>query len=379
MRNILLSAAFALALMIGLFVILTSVLAASTITVTTTSDLVADDGLCSLREAVIAANTDTASGSEPGECLAGNGDDTINFSLALPLPSTFVLTRSGANEDNAATGDLDIMGTLTINGAGLENTILDGDNADRVIQVLPGARVTFDGVVVRNGNPGSGADGGGIKVDATGRMTLTNSSVKNNTAVRGGGAMVWGMLTLIDSNIANNQGGGVSNDAGLLDFTNAQVLENSGGFGIENKNSATITFDGGEVRGNIGGGIYNDVSTATLRNLDIISNTIGGGVQNVGPTTRKLTITNSSVMSNTATSGAGILNLDGGVVVIENTRVSFNVASAGGGGINNNGSLTMKGSTLNHNQARSGGGIDHNGFSLELTTAAVFTTVPPRR
>jgi len=372
MRNIVLSAVFVLVLMTGLFVILTSVLAASTITVTTANDVIADDGLCSLREAVIAANSDTASGSEPGECLAGNGEDTINFSPALPLPSNFVLTISGANEDNAQTGDLDIEGTVTINGAGLVNTILDGNNADRVIQILAGARVTLDGVAVRNGNPGTGADGGGIKVDGTGRLTLTNSSVNNNAAVNGGGAMVLGMLTLVDSTIENNQGGGIRNDAGLLDFTNALVLQNSGGFGVENMNGATIVYDGGTVDSNQGGGIYNYISTARLSNLSISNNTIGGGIQNEGATTSKLTLTNSSITNNSSTSGAGILNDGLGTsATIEDTRISYNTATAGGGGINNNGSLTLKGSTIDHNQARSGGGIDNTGSSLQLTNDTI--------
>lgn len=45
--------------------------AATTIDVTTTADVMANDGRCSLREAIAAANTDTPSGSAPGECPAG--------------------------------------------------------------------------------------------------------------------------------------------------------------------------------------------------------------------------------------------------------------------------------------------------------------------
>ena len=42
----------------------------ASILVNTTADAIADDGQCSLREAIIAANTDTASGALPGECPA---------------------------------------------------------------------------------------------------------------------------------------------------------------------------------------------------------------------------------------------------------------------------------------------------------------------
>lgn len=55
--------------------------ASSTITVNSTADTTIDDGVCTFREAIIASNTDTASGASPGECIAGNGNDTINFNI----------------------------------------------------------------------------------------------------------------------------------------------------------------------------------------------------------------------------------------------------------------------------------------------------------
>ena len=46
--------------------------AGTSIVVTTTSDSTANDGTCSLREAITAANTDTASGAAAGECPDGS-------------------------------------------------------------------------------------------------------------------------------------------------------------------------------------------------------------------------------------------------------------------------------------------------------------------
>lgn len=67
---------------------------ASTITVTTTTDDNTVNGNCTLREAVIAANTNTAVDA----CPAGSGADTII------LPSgTFTFTLAGAGENSAAT------------------------------------------------------------------------------------------------------------------------------------------------------------------------------------------------------------------------------------------------------------------------------------
>ena len=44
---------------------------ARTITVNSTADTAADDGVCTLREAIAAANTNAASGAMTGECAAG--------------------------------------------------------------------------------------------------------------------------------------------------------------------------------------------------------------------------------------------------------------------------------------------------------------------
>src|SRR5262249_36551513 len=74
-------------------------------------------GHISLRSAIMAAD-------------ARGGNNTIR------LPSgTYLLTIAGANEDASATGDLDVTGNLTIKGAGAGNTVIDGNNLDRVIEV----------------------------------------------------------------------------------------------------------------------------------------------------------------------------------------------------------------------------------------------------
>ena len=80
---------------------------AATFVVTKTADT--NDGTCdsdcSLREAIVAAN-------------ANAGVDVIT----LPA-GTYTLTIAGANEDAAATGDLDLTESVTINGAGAAPSI----------------------------------------------------------------------------------------------------------------------------------------------------------------------------------------------------------------------------------------------------------------
>lgn len=87
------------------------VTAAGTIVVTTTLDAISNDGLCSLREAVIAANTN----AESSNCPAGSpGEDTIVFDASISLPAVFTLTLTGQNENYAASGDLDVRESLII-------------------------------------------------------------------------------------------------------------------------------------------------------------------------------------------------------------------------------------------------------------------------
>ncbi|HTP07954.1 MAG TPA: CSLREA domain-containing protein, partial [Anaerolineae bacterium] len=75
-----------------------SVLLAPTasIVVNTTADELTTDGNCSLREAIMAANTNAAVDA----CTAGSGADTI----VLPA-GTYLISIAGANENANLTGD----------------------------------------------------------------------------------------------------------------------------------------------------------------------------------------------------------------------------------------------------------------------------------
>src|SRR2546425_7082963 len=88
--------------------------AGTTITVNTTNDELAVDGNCSLREAITAANSDAAVDA----CSAGNGADTV----VVP-GGTYNLTIPGGDEYGNATGDLDIRGDVTVQGAGAGTTV----------------------------------------------------------------------------------------------------------------------------------------------------------------------------------------------------------------------------------------------------------------
>ncbi|MEW6269336.1 MAG: CSLREA domain-containing protein, partial [Thermodesulfobacteriota bacterium] len=80
------------------------------------TDEVADDGRCSLREAVTAANTNAPSGHTPGECIAGDPQPVID--VIRLRRGTYVLTLGGADDDLNQGGDLDVTGSVRIEGKG---------------------------------------------------------------------------------------------------------------------------------------------------------------------------------------------------------------------------------------------------------------------
>ncbi|MGB3421512.1 MAG: Ig-like domain-containing protein, partial [Dolichospermum sp.] len=137
--------------------------------VTTTQDTINyTDGLLSLREAIIQANN-------------ANIDSTITLG-----EGTYTLAINGANEDLAATGDLDIKlqnKTLTIRGQGKNKTILDANSLDRFFQVHSGATVILSGVTI---NKGLGSYGGALANNGT--LTILDSDFINNQSVGARGA-----------------------------------------------------------------------------------------------------------------------------------------------------------------------------------------------
>jgi hypothetical protein len=103
---------------------------AATINVDVVSDVVANDGHCSLREAVSSANNDSASGGAAGECPAGTSSDVVLLASA----STYRLERVGIDDDNTG-GDLDVLHALTIRPGGPGEATVVQTAGDRVIDV----------------------------------------------------------------------------------------------------------------------------------------------------------------------------------------------------------------------------------------------------
>jgi len=315
----------------------------TTINVNTTADVISNDGHCSLREAIIAANTDTQSGAAYGECSAGSGADTINVPAG-----TYSLTLSGW-PDTPAIGDLDITSQLTILGATTdEKTKIDANHIVRAIEISTTGKATISYLWIQGGED-SGFMGGGIKNQ--GMLTLTNGLVIANYSSTGGGGLYNGSsgeATLSDVSFGNNKsynGGGIYN-IGIITLTNVSL-----DFGTE------VSY---------GGGLFN-FGTANLRDVNISANTAannGGGIYNAGI----LTATRVTVNDNAATGGNGGGIWNAGTIKLENTTISTNTANngLGGGFYQGGGSGTMTNVTIADNSAGFGGGIWANASDLSI-------------
>lgn len=259
----------------------------SSIHVTTTADGVNEDGLCSLREAILAANTDT----QVDTCQAGSGTDTI----FLPV-GNYVLSLAGAFEDEGLTGDLDISSSLDIFGGSAESTIIDGGEQDRVFHVINSSTtVRLYNLTVRGGvAPGDSnmSRGGGI-LNQNSTLWLTRVRILENRATNTGGGVdnFGGTLNIVDSTIANNQaahGGGVFSDNILIVlrsvFTGNSASDTGGA--IDNNLQAgiyNVTISGNSAAsddlGQGGGGIFSD-GEIQLNNVTLVNNAGRGGFMN---------------------------------------------------------------------------------------------------
>ena len=366
----------------------------NTITVNTTSDELNNDGDCSLREAIQSANTN----SSVDDCAPGNGADVIT----LPA-GTYTLSLTGSGEDVNATGDLDVLESLTINGAGSSSTIINGNALDRIFHVNPALSSDFsfqlEDLQITNGNIGNGAgvylssstgrlldveisanaaitDGGGIYLNNSLLIIEDSSEISTNTAAYGAGILADDDSQLhiedssINHNIASKQGGGAYLDAGGVTIRNATIEYNEAaddGGGVYTDRD--ILIENSTIQHNVaadeGGGFHLDGGSLIFENSTVYSNTasLGGGMYQY---TDAVHVRNSIFRDNLATTdGGGIYLYDEGGIIVEDSLFDGNQADASGGGIYvlEESALAVDRSTFISNSAGSDGGAIYTSSS----------------
>jgi hypothetical protein len=274
---------------------------------------------------------------------------------------------------------------LAIDGSALASHItISGDDLCRVFYINSGVTVTVVSLILAHGKSPYGSMGGGIF--NAGALTVTNSTISENSAAVGGGIFnEGGALTMIDSILSYNDaymdGGGVYSEGGTVTVSNSTLSYNNTSYsgGAMYNAGSTVMVSNSTFSDNSGdpnmssyaGGIYN-IGTLTISDSIFSNNSAhdcGGGIFN---TTGTLTITNSIFSGNSVSgyhsAGGGIINDD--TLIIANSTFSGNRAETGGAIYNNGtvGMLTVTDSSFSGNNAQDGGGIFNYG-TLTVTNS----------
>lgn len=329
---------------------------------------------CSLRQAVIASIL--------------NPGSTIN----LP-PGTYTLSIPGLDYAGAdeKVGDLDLKVTTTINGSGVDSTIIQAgatsfSGSFRLFDNISLENVTISNLTIRNGQDLEASSGGCIR--NLGVMTLDTVKITGcKSPISGGGIGTYHQLTIINSTITNNwthhptgyiaNGGGIINGPGPTLGTNATVNI------IHSIISNNISSSEGDLDlKSFGGGISNN-ATMTVSKSTVTENTAlnAGGIINGG--TGKMTITNSTISNNKAKFDTGGIDNENQMSIL-NSTISGNIAGYNcsgaecdrafvGGIINwNDGTLTIDNTTISGNQSLKGGGGVLNGKGIATISSSTI-------
>lgn len=331
------------------------------------------DGDCSVREAIRQAN-------------AISGADLVVFNNNF----THQITLSGASDNGASSGDLDILQPLTITGNGSSNTILQaGTNTsngiDKVISINPtftsafatsisGVRIQFG----RNTFPlNSDGYGGGFDWEGsgTGTLVVSNSIITDNRTVDGEGAGVVitndtagaGNTSFTNVTISNNLS---ARSGGASPFGGGMYIGNATHFALNTATISNNSVNGSGGQGQ-GGGIYTNSNSgafgvSTITNSSFSSNSapqFGGGIRQGQVINYTSPITFNGNTS--GTQGGAIYHTVSGTTTMSEAIFTGNSATTGGGGIYNNaGNLTISFSLFNGNSGGGGIGLQSAGGTV---------------
>ncbi|WP_204104002.1 MULTISPECIES: DUF4347 domain-containing protein [Spirulina sp. CCY15215] len=199
-----------------------------------------------------------------------NGNDSIIRSSSSASEAFRLIYVDGTTSQSKST-----MGDLTLNDITLEN-----GNAN--LEIVGGVATV-------------GGDDGGAIFNDRGKVTIYNSTIRNNEALDEGGAIANfnGEVNINGSTINANKSLGTTTDGGVVenDGANAKLIINSStlsgnqgdqGGAIRNRNGGTVEVNNSTLTQNTGisggGGIFNDSSggSFTVKNSIIAGNTGGG-------------------------------------------------------------------------------------------------------
>jgi hypothetical protein len=267
---------------------------------------------CSLREAVIKANTTEAA-------------DTIALKA-----NSYRVSRDGIDEASEV-GDLDVTEPLRIRGAGLGQIAIEGQWTGlphRLIEVKDNAKLVATGITLRDGGDEEGL-GAALYVPESGSAVLRNARVISN----------------------ESQYGAVENDGGSFKATRVIFSRNRASccpaFYNENGGVAALSkvaFVRNAAEDDTGA-IYSDGERLTIRDSLFERNTAGDVGGAIIASLGQLNVFNSTFSGNRTTEdGAGIY-VEQSNILLNNVTLTKNVADADGDDSGNGGGLYDSGGT----------------------------------
>lgn len=359
------------------------------------AEIVANGTTCSLANAIVAANTDTATGG----CAAGSGADLIQLDADVTLTTAVTSAVEGGPSGLPAVSSVITLraraGDLVERSAAL-GCVREDATAFRLFHVASGGDLTLAGLTLRNGciAPASASvvgSGGAVLAQSGAALRLEGCTLEASSivatippvgspgSVRGGAvAVLGGFLEIVDSTFSSNLAVGHESRGGAIHVEDGEVGSIVRSV-IENNHAAPVPdFSGSSALLSAGGGLsLQRTSTGTLAQLIFETNT--AGIMPGGSTRGGVSV-------------GGGLSVDGGrVALVRDSVFVGNVARAGnfsslgasaamGGAIGNAGVIdALVRSTFSENQvlgfgtgAGRGGGID-NGGRIGLIEAATLT------
>ena len=314
------------------------------------ADITVVDAGCTIVDAVIAANINTAT----GDCAAGEPDATATDVIILPNNSIQSLTVGYVGgTDNALpviSSDITIQG----NGSTLRR---DSSSSFRLIKVEgAGTHLTINDLTIENGN--TYYNGGGIYANSNSSVSLSNSTVSGNYAYSGGGIY--------------------ARNSSSVSLSNSTVSGNSAysfGGGIFAGSSSSVSLSNSTVSGNstyFGGGIFAESSSSVSLSNSTVSGNSANRVGGINVFSSSISLTNSTVSGNSSTNRSGGIYASNSSVSLTNSTVSGNSGMRGGGIYASNSSVSLTNSTVSGNSAMIGGGIYAKFISsISLTNSTV--------
>jgi CSLREA domain-containing protein len=254
------------------------------IVVNSTADVAANDGQCTLREAITAANTNTASGAMAGECAAGQALPTVD-TITFNIPGAGVKTITPLSSMPTITEAVTINGYTQPGASPNTNAMNAGINAVLLIEIdlenfntirIGAAGTTIRGLVVNRGSDKITVEannatiaGNFLGTNPTGTASSNSGSggfgVRHNS---GNNMTIGGPLPADRNLISGSVQGGIATDLGSSVTSTGHVIEGNyigpdvtgtlslslvGTNAISGLNNAIVR--GNLISGNNGGGI----------------------------------------------------------------------------------------------------------------------------